>query len=538
MSRWKLPENWQWAPGGAIAEIVGGGTPPTKDPENFSENGIPWLTPSDLSDYQGVYISRGRRDLSQKGYDSCGAQLMPRDSVLFTSRAPIGYCVIASNDICTNQGFKSFVLMGNIDPKFIRHYLLASKDYAESLGSGSTFTELSGARIAELEFPIPPLNEQKRIVARIEELQARSRRAREVLKALPDLLEQLRQSLLAAAFRGDLSKEWREKNPSVDPASELLKRIRAERRKKWEEAELEKLKAKGLIGEKVDEEFLKRRKQYKDPTPVDTTDLPQLPTTWCWVAAEELVPIDAPIIYGILQPGPDIPDGVPYVRPTEIEDDHILLDSLRKTSSTIASRYKRSQLKTNDILLSMVGTIGKVVIVPQAVEGGNITQSSVRIRPDSTCVSPDYLAWSLRSPFLREQYEKYRLGTAVPRLNVEDVRRLVLPVAPQREQTYVLNVINERLTYMLGVQRYVQNDLDLIKGLEESVMRKAFLGELVPQDPNDEPASVLLERIREEKARMAAKQQINLKQGGMKKMGCKRRLGGSPSAVHADRRRP
>ena len=188
MSRWKLPENWQWAPAGAIAEIIGGGTPPTKDPENFTENGIPWVTPSDLSDYQGVYISRGRRDLSQKGYDSSGAQLLPRDSVLFTSRAPIGYCVIASNDICTNQGFKSFVLMGNIDPKFIRHYLLASKTYAESLGSGSTFTELSGARIAQLEFPIPPLNEQKRIVARIEQLQARSRRAREALETVPDLL--------------------------------------------------------------------------------------------------------------------------------------------------------------------------------------------------------------------------------------------------------------------------------------------------------------------------------------------------------------
>ncbi len=111
----------------------------------------------------------------------------------------------------------------------------------------STFTELSGVRIAELTSSDPPLNEQKRIVSRIEELQLRSRRAREALETVPDLLEQLRQSLLAAAFRGDLTKEWRKKNPDVEPASELLKRIRAERRKRWEEAELEKLKAKGLM---------------------------------------------------------------------------------------------------------------------------------------------------------------------------------------------------------------------------------------------------------------------------------------------------
>jgi type I restriction enzyme S subunit len=494
------------------------------------------------TDGQGIPLIGGASDflegnLSPSKYTTAPTKLCQKGDVILCIRATIGKASIANGQFCLGRGVAG-IRTSPLSNTWILQYLKKSEDALTSLGTGTTFKQIDKKKLSSFRLPVPPLNEQNRIVVKIEELQAHSRLAREALETVPTLLEQLRQSLLAAAFRGDLTKEWRKKNPDVEPASELLKRIRAERRKKWEEAELEKLKAKGLIGEKLNEEFLKRRKQYKDPTPVDTTDLSQLPTTWCWVAAEELVPIDAPIIYGILQPGPDIPDGVPYVRPTEIKDDHILLDSLRKTSLTIASRYKRSQLKTNDILLSMVGTIGKVLIVPQALEGGNITQSSVRMRPDSTCVSPDYLAWSLRSPFLREQYEKYRLGTAVPRLNVEDVRRLVLPVAPQREQTYVLNVINERLTYMLGVRRYVQNDLDLIKGLEESVMRKAFLGELVPQDPNDEPASVLLERIREEKARMAAKQQINLKQGGMKKMGCKRRLGGSPGAVHADRRRP
>ncbi len=402
-------------------------------------------------------------------------------------------------------------------PKFIMHQLreesFRRRLCANVSGVGGSLTRARPRIVGELELNIAPVNEQKRIVTKIEELQLRSRRAREALETVPDLLEQVRQSLLAAAFRGDLTKEWRKKNSDVEPASELLKRIRAERRRRWEEAELQKLEARGFTDEKLEAEFSKRRKQYKAPTPADTTDLSGLPASWCWAVAEELTPIDAPIIYGILQPGPNIADGIPYVRPTEISDDHIVLDRLRRTSSMIAERYNRSQLKVNDILLSMVGTIGKVAIVPHALEGGNITQSSVRVRADSACALPEYLAWSLRSPFVREQFEKYRLGTAVPRLNVEDVRRLAFPLPPLGEQLQITNIINERLANVVNVRRYVHNLLELITILEESVFRKAFQGELVSQDPNDEPALVLLERIREEKARKAAERETSFERG-------------------------
>ena len=141
----------------------------------------------------------------------------------------------------------------------------ATVEYANSHSKGINLPRISSNQLGELIINLPPLNEQKRIVARIEELQARSRRAREALEAIPDLLDQLRQSILAAAFRGDLTKEWRERHPNVEPATELLKRIRAERRKRWEEAELEKLKAKGLSDDKLQEAFANRRKQYKEP---------------------------------------------------------------------------------------------------------------------------------------------------------------------------------------------------------------------------------------------------------------------------------
>src|SRR6185503_10682565 len=122
-----------------------------------------------------------------------------------------------------------------------------------------------------------------RIVTKLEALQARSRRAREALDAVPPLLEKLRQSILAAAFRGDLTKDWRSKHEDVEPASELLKRIRIERRKKWEEAELAKMKAKGKAP--TDDKW---KAKYKEPEPVDATGLPELPEGWCWASVDDV----------------------------------------------------------------------------------------------------------------------------------------------------------------------------------------------------------------------------------------------------------
>src|SRR6266849_7807268 len=98
IERWPLPNTWKWSSAGDIAAIVGGGTPDANKPENFADNGIPWLTPADLTDYKETYIRRGARDLSQVGYRNSSARLMPRGTVLYSSRAPIGYCVIAENE--------------------------------------------------------------------------------------------------------------------------------------------------------------------------------------------------------------------------------------------------------------------------------------------------------------------------------------------------------------------------------------------------------------------------------------------------------
>lgn len=183
-----------------IGKIVSGATPKTKDVDNYGGS-IAWITPADLSGYTSKYISHGSRNITQKGYDSCSTHLMPRGTVLFSSRAPIGYVAIAENPICTNQGFKSIVPNDDIDSEFLYYQLQYLRKKIQEKGSGTTFKEISGKVLGETDIVVPSLEEQSRIVARIEELFSELDKAVDTLKTTKEQLEVYRQTILVDAFR-------------------------------------------------------------------------------------------------------------------------------------------------------------------------------------------------------------------------------------------------------------------------------------------------------------------------------------------------
>ena len=146
-----------------IGEVVGGATPSTKNPDNYDGN-IAWITPKDLAGYNKVYISKGERNITEMGFKSCSTKILPKNSVLFSSRAPIGYVAISENDLCTNQGFKSIIPNNKIDYKFLYYLLKHNKNYIASKGSGSTFKEVSGSVMKGIELSIPKnIHDQKKI---------------------------------------------------------------------------------------------------------------------------------------------------------------------------------------------------------------------------------------------------------------------------------------------------------------------------------------------------------------------------------------
>lgn len=150
-----------------IGTVVGGATPLTKKPENYEDGKIAWITPKDLSAFSGRYIERGERNITEIGLKSCSTQLMPKNTVLFSSRAPIGYVAIASNEVCTNQGFKSVIPKENIDPLFLYYLLKYNKDKIESMGSGTTFKEVSGNTMKNIVVFVPTSKELQEKIASV-----------------------------------------------------------------------------------------------------------------------------------------------------------------------------------------------------------------------------------------------------------------------------------------------------------------------------------------------------------------------------------
>ena len=148
-----------------LGRVIGGATPSTKKPENYENGNIAWITPKDLAGFSGRYISNGERNITEQGLKSCSAQLIPKHSILFSSRAPIGYIAIAANEVCTNQGFKSIVPNDGIDYLFLYYLLKYNKKKIESLGSGTTFKEVSGSTMKSIQVTIPETIEEQRKIS-------------------------------------------------------------------------------------------------------------------------------------------------------------------------------------------------------------------------------------------------------------------------------------------------------------------------------------------------------------------------------------
>ena len=513
--RWDVPHSWQWIRIEELGQIVGGGTPKAGDPTNFSSDGIPWVTPADLTGYTASTIERGARNLSERGLATSSAKVVPAGTVLFTSRAPIGYCTVAANPISTNQGFKSVVLGGGLNPFFLRNYLRSAKEYAEQNASGTTFLELSGARMKELLAPIAPLNEQKRIVVKIEALQRHTDAAKEALDAIPPLLEKFRQSVLAAAFRGDLTKAWRAANPDVEPATELLKRIRAARRARWIEDAAEKARARAQAkavkagkpwggaddAAVLKTERVKAAKKYKEPEPVVAEGLPELPQGWCWVTLGDVARFfNGDRSKNYPHRSEYVEFGVPFINTGHIDPDGSLSDArMNYISRTRFESLSGGRIQTGDLVYCLRGaTLGKTALVEPLAEGA-IASSLVIIRPNDATNYARYFYYFLVGPLGRAEIKKYDNGSAQPNLAAASVTQYILPMPPRQEMATICELLSDATTDAADLNDHARRSQSLLDSLNQSILAKAFRGELVPQDPNDEPASVLLERIRAER---------------------------------------
>lgn len=504
LARWSVPGSWAWERVGDICPVVGGGTPPTGDESNFAGGDIPWLTPADLSGFAGTYIARGARNITRKGLDSSAARILPSGTVLFSSRAPIGYVAIAANELATNQGFKSFVPPLGLEPAYLFHYLHRAKGLAVELASGTTFMEISGKRAAQIPLAVAPTSEQHRIVAKIEELFSDLDAGVAALERVKTNLKRYRASVLKAAVEGKLTARWRAENPDVEPASELLKRILVERRQKWEEAELAKYEAKEKTPPKGWSE------KYKEPVGPDVEGLPELPEGWCWATVGQLFTVVVGATPSRRNPaywsGP-----VPWVSSGEVQ--FCRISSTRETITYSGLRHSSARINPiGSVLVGMIGegkTRGQAAILD--IEAAN-NQNCAAIHVSATPVQPQFIFHWFSSRY--EATRRLGSGGNQPALNKARVEGMVVPLPPIQEQRELIAETDQLLSIVDVLDSLSTQALARAARLRQSILKRAFEGKLVPQDPTDEPASVLLERIKAEREAAAKHAKTTKKRSG------------------------
>ena len=441
----ELPQKWVECEMGDVAKVIGGGTPDSHEPENFStEGGIPWLTPADLSDNKAIHVARGKRFLTKKGFDNSSARLVPKGTVLFSSRAPIGYVAVAANEISTNQGFKSFVCADGISSEYIYFWLRFATPMAEELASGTTFAEISGKNAAKIPLRLAPHAEQRRIVAKLEKLLGQVDASQQRLAKLPALLKRFRLSVLAAACSGRLTADWREQNPV--PSSD------------------------GENG---------------------------LPNGWQQTIVGDAI---EGLKYGTSQKCSRKKQGVPVLRIPNIVDGAVSHSDL-KYAALPEKESQQLRLRAGDILLirsnGSVSLVGKCALVREADRDFAYAGYLIRLRPDANKVSPEFLNLVLGSYNIRKQIEiPARSTSGVNNINSEEVRALQFVLPPLAEQKEIVRRVEGLFLLADQIEVRLRAAQRQVDKLTPSLLARAFAGKLVPQDPNDESAAVLLERIR------------------------------------------
>jgi type I restriction enzyme S subunit len=393
--------------------------------------------------------------------------------------------------LTTAEGFYDLRLLAYVLPG----YLAA----INAKTSAITVKHLSSKTIAEIPLPLPPCLEQSRLVEAIESHLTRLDDIMATLERVQRNLKRYRASVLKAAVEGRLvpteAELARMEGREYEPASALLERILAERRRRWEEAELAKMKAKGTVPKND-----KWKTKYVEPVAPDTSELPELPEGWCWTRIDTVGRVQLG-----RQRSPAHHSGAdmrPYLRVANVFEDRIDTSDVMTMNFT-EKEFRAYRLKFGDILLNEGQSphlVGRPAMYRDEVPGACFTNSLIRFQA-SSAVEPRFaLLVFLAQLHLRRYMKIAQITTNIAHLGAGRFAEIEFPLPPQAEQLRISEEVDRLLTTNLSAARAVTVDISRLFRLRQSILKWAFEGRLVDQDPNDEPAAVLLERIRAERA--------------------------------------
>lgn len=496
----KLPNNWIWTTLGDIGMVVSGGTPSTRNKE-FWGGEIAWITPADLSGYSDKFISRGKRNITQVGLDYSSAKLLPKGSICFSSRAPIGYTVIAKNELATNQGFKNLIPAKSLNSEYAYYYFKTLKSKAEKVASGTTFLELSATKFSQLPFPLPPLTEQKKIVSKLETLFSELDHAENNLNTAKHQLKVYRQALLKSAFEGKHTEQWRHIN-DTEFAENLLERIKNERRSHHKQ-QIESWKEEVKRWEEEGKENKRPKKpnsgyEVSGLSSKETGQLPLLPDKWKWVKFGEVC---LKIMDGTHFSPKNYSTGkYKYITSKNILEGRIDLSDITYVSEEDHDGiYGRCDVAKGDVLYVKDGAKTGRAAVNNLEEEFSLLSSVGVFRTIKDKIDPKFLEYFLNAELNRKRMLSQVAGVAITRLTLTKLNNSLFTLCSIEEQKHIVEMLESRFTLIEDLEKSIKKSLNNIILLKHSLLEKAFKGSLVNQDLNDEPAIELLQKIKREK---------------------------------------
>ncbi len=345
----------------------------------------------------------------------------------------------------------------DLEPRYLAHYLSRKeiRDHlaANASGVGGSLMRVKASTVEGLPLPLPNVDQQRRIVAELEKQFSRLDEAVANLKRVNANVSRYKDAVLTAAVQGKLV--WKTAVDS-DQGHDLLARIRQSRKAAW-----------------IEHGGGRSTRPYRAPPNADEALRFEIPNHWAIATVDELTPADRACAYGVLQPGDDTADGVPFIRVGDVHDGVVDIDTLKRIQPSIAAQYPRTQLEGGEILITIVGTIGRTAVVPRSLNGANVARA-IGVIPLTAMVNPWWVSLWFESPAVRLRMTSAAHEVARKTLNLEDVRRAPVAIPPLNEQDQIVQAADQALSLVGKTREELNLALIRARRLRDAVLAAAF----------------------------------------------------------------
>ncbi|KTF61654.1 MULTISPECIES: restriction endonuclease subunit S [Bacillus amyloliquefaciens group] len=461
----EVPENWVWVKSEFVAKWGSGGTPSRKNSEYYNGN-IPWLKTGELRD---TVIVDSEEKITEEGLKKSSAKLFPKDSVAIAMYgATIGKLGILGIDAATNQACAVGVPYALTDKKFMFYYFLTQRKNLINRGKGGAQPNISQTIIKEFPYILPPINEQKRIVDKIEHLLNKIEEAKQLIEEAKKTFELRRAAILDKAFRGELTRKWREEHPDIENAEVLYDKI------------ISLIKPKKF-------EIIEEQSEY-------------IPCKWKWVRLGEVVQVNPP-----------------KKKLNEVSEEQkctfIPMPAVSDKTGKIEEPEEREYRKVkkgytffleNDVLFAKITPCmenGKSAIARQLKNGFGYGSTEFHVLRTSEYVNEQYIHYLVRSQRFRAKAKREMTGAVgQQRVPKEFLLNYPFPLPPKKEQDAIVNILDDIFAKdnCSKFNLQLESELDILK---QCILSKAFRGELGTNDPSEESAVELLKEVLQEQVK-------------------------------------